>query len=120
MFISRMFNIIKNIYRFLATCHICVGKHPVNVSTPAIIFFPVMTSQFNCGFAGLMTFHSNNKAEAFNADFTLAELWKKIKISGLKKTLSGKIAAKEYLHGLNVGTEGRKWAGIYFLPNRKV
>ena len=100
MFISRMFNIIKNIYRFLAACHICVGKHPANVSTPAIIFFPVMTSQFNCGFAGLMTFHSNKKAEAFNADFTLAELWKKIKISGLKKTLSGKIAVKEYLHGL--------------------
>ena len=100
MFILRMFNIIKNIYRFLAACHICMGKHPANVSTPAIIFFPVMTSQFNCGFAGLMTFHSNKKAEEFNADFTLAELWKKIKISGLKKTLSEKIAVKEYLHGL--------------------
>ncbi|HUN54054.1 MAG TPA: SIS domain-containing protein [Smithella sp.] len=100
MFISRIFKTIKDMGRFLAVCQVFVGKHPASVSGPAIIFFPVTDSQLNCGFAGLMTFRSNKKTEAFNADITLTELWEKIKISGLKKTLSGGMTVKDYLHGL--------------------
>jgi glutamine---fructose-6-phosphate transaminase (isomerizing) len=99
MFIVQMFNIVKKILRFPAACQIFIGKQPTSVPAPAIIFFPVMSSQLNCGFAGLMTFRSDNKPETFNADLTLAELWKKIKGSCLKNTVSGKIAANEYLHG---------------------
>jgi glutamine---fructose-6-phosphate transaminase (isomerizing) len=99
MFIARMFNIIKYFWRFLTVCKIYIGKHSSSVSGPAIIFFPVMRSQLNCGFAGLMTFRSADKSGAFNADLTLSELWKKIKSSDLKNALSGKIAANNYLHG---------------------
>ena len=99
MFIARMFNIVKNFWRFLATCQIFVGKQSASVSAPAIILFPVMNSQLNCGFAGLMTILSNKKNKLFNADLALAELWEKVKISGLKNTLNGKIAVKEYLQG---------------------
>ncbi|MCX5848841.1 MAG: SIS domain-containing protein [Deltaproteobacteria bacterium] len=100
MFIARMLNVIRNIFRFLTDCQIFVGKHPSNVPTPSIIFFPIMTSQLNCGFAGLMTFRSNKKSEVLNADLALTKLWKKVKNSCLKNILSGKITAKEYLHSM--------------------
>lgn len=100
MFIARMLNTIKNMGRFLAVCQIFIGKHPANVSVPAIIFFPVMTSQLNCGFAGLMTFHPDKKPAESTEDLELATLWKKIKSFGLRNALTGKIIAEKYLDGL--------------------
>ena len=59
-----------------------------------------MTSQLNCGFAGLMTFRYDKKSGALDANLVLAGLWKKVKNSSLKNTLSGKIGAQKYLHSL--------------------
>jgi len=100
MFIARIFNTTKNIGRFLAACQVFTGKHPASVSAPAIIFFPLMTSQLNCGFAGLMTFQSNKKSTDLTDDLALASLWKKIKSSDLKNVLTGKITPETYLSGL--------------------
>ena len=100
MFIARMLNTIKNMGRFLAVCQIFTGKHPANVSVPAIIFFPVLTYQLNCGFAGLMTFHPDKKPAELTEDLALATLWKRIKSFGLKNALAGKITAEKYLDGL--------------------
>ena len=100
MFITRMFNSIKNICRFLAACQVFIGKHPTRVSVPAIIFFPVMASQLNCGFAGLMTFQYNKKSSDLTDDLALSALWKKIKSSGLKNALIGKVIPETYLSGL--------------------
>lgn len=100
MFISRILNTIKNIGRFLAVCQVFIGKHPTNVSAPAIIFFPVMTSQLNCGFAGLMTFQSNKKSTDLTDDLAFTSLWEKIKSSDLKNALTGKITTEAYLSGL--------------------
>ena len=100
MFIARMFNTVKNMGRFLAVCQVFIGKHPTSVSAPAIIFFPVMTFQLNCGFAGLMTFQSNKKPTDLTDDLALASLWEKIKNSGLKNALTGKITPETYLSGL--------------------
>jgi glutamine---fructose-6-phosphate transaminase (isomerizing) len=100
MFIARMFSSIKNIRRFLTTCQVFIGKHPTSVSVPAIIFFPVTTSQLNCGFAGLMTFQYNKKSSDLTDDLALSTLWKKIKSSGLKNALMGKVIPETYLNGL--------------------
>ena len=100
MFIALMFNTIKKMGRFLAVCQVFIGKHPASVSAPAIIFFPVMTFQLNCGFAGLMTFQSNKKSTDLTDDLALTSLWKKIKSSGLKNALTGKITPETYLSGL--------------------
>jgi glucosamine--fructose-6-phosphate aminotransferase (isomerizing) len=100
MFIARMFNKIKYMGRFLAVCQVFIGKHPANVSVPAIIFFPIMTSQLNCGFAGLMTFQFNKKSTDLTDDQTLTALCGKIKSSGLKNAVTGKITAEAYLSGL--------------------
>ena len=100
MFIARMFNKIKYMGQFLAVCQVFIGKRPANVSVPAIIFFPIMTSQLNCGFAGLMTFQSNKKSTDLTDDLALSALWKKIKSSGLKNVLIGKITPEKYLSGL--------------------
>ena len=59
-----------------------------------------MTYQLNCGFAGLMTFHSNKKKAELTDDLTLPSLWKKIKSSDLKNVLAGKITPETYLSGL--------------------
>ena len=99
MFMARMFNTIRNICRFLAAFQMFVGRRPSNVPSPSLILFPVMTSQLNCGFAGLMTFNTNKKSAVMNGDAALEELWEKVKIFGLQNTVSGKIAVKEYLHG---------------------
>ena len=100
MFISRIFNTIKNMGRFLAVCQVFIGKNPISASAPALIFFPVMTFQLNCGFAGLMTFQPNKKITDLTDDLELAELWKKIKSSCLKNALTGKITPEAYLNGL--------------------
>lgn len=100
MFATRMLNAIKNMGRFFATCKVFVGKKPAGVSFPVIIFFPIMTSQLNCGFAGLMTFQSVRKPEGLSEDFALAALWKKIKKFNLKNALNGKFTAEKYLDGI--------------------
>jgi glucosamine--fructose-6-phosphate aminotransferase (isomerizing) len=86
--------------RFLAVCQVFIGKNPISASAPALIFFPVMTFQLNCGFAGLMTFQPNKKITDLTDDLELAELWKKIKSSCLKNALTGKITPEAYLNGL--------------------
>jgi len=100
MFIATWFNKIKNMGRFIAVCQVFIGKHPTSVSAPAIIFFPVTTSQLNCGFAGLMTYRSNEKSSDLTDDLALSALWKKITSSDLKNALTGKIIAETYLSGL--------------------
>ncbi|MFA5323149.1 MAG: SIS domain-containing protein, partial [Smithella sp.] len=97
---ARLFNIIKKVFRFIAAVQIFIGKHPTNVNPPAIILFPVMISRLNCGFAGLMTFHSGKKTGTSDSNPALAGLWKKVKKSGLKNILSGKLGAQEYLHSI--------------------
>jgi len=95
-----MFNTIKTMGRFLAVYKVFVGKNPASVSSPAIIFFPLMTSRLNCGFAGLMTFQPGKKITDLTEDLELAVLWEKIKNFGLKNALTGKITAEKYLDGL--------------------
>jgi len=101
MFMTRMFNMIMKVFRFLAAVRIFVCKYPSSVPSPAIILFPVMISQLNCGFAGLMTFRFDKKSKALDLDLALAKLWKKVRNSSLKNILSGKIDAQEYLHSMS-------------------
>lgn len=97
---ARLFNIIKKIFRFLAAVQIFVGKHPAKVNPPAIILFPVTTAQFNCGFAGLMTFRAGEKSAISDPNLVLGRLWKKVKSSGLKNVTGGKIDAQKYFNGM--------------------
>jgi glutamine---fructose-6-phosphate transaminase (isomerizing) len=99
MLMARIFNTIKKNCRFLAACQIFVGKIPSKVPYPSVIIFPFMTSTFNCGFAGLMTFNTNKKYDVLDIDIALTEMWEKVKFSGLQNTLSGKNAVIEYLNG---------------------
>jgi hypothetical protein len=79
--------------RFLRTCRIFAGRHPLHVSAPAIIFFPVTLCQLGCGFAGLMTIKLQDAGPAPTSDLKLAELLEKIKDSNLKKVLTRKLKA---------------------------
>lgn len=97
---AKIFQAIKNIGRFLATCKIFVGKLSSSVTAPALIFFPLTISRLNCGFAGLMTFKiTDKKSDIFNSDVVLTQLCEKVEGYGLHNILSRKITAKEYLHG---------------------
>ncbi len=91
---------IKNLYRFFASCQIFIGKQPSGVPSPSIIFFPFMPTQFNCGFAGLMTLQLPKNNAGLTADLALTELWGEIKKSGLEKLLAAEIAAASCFGGL--------------------
>jgi glucosamine--fructose-6-phosphate aminotransferase (isomerizing) len=104
MFVAQILNTIKNISLYFKICKIFVGKNPAYISAPAIIFFPIIPFQLNCGFAGLMTFRSQQKSASLNADLGLMQLWDKIKRSSLKNVLAGNIVAKAYVCGLDALT----------------
>ena len=91
---------IKNLCRFFAACQLFIGKQPCSVPSPSIIFFPIIPAQLNCGFAGLMTLQLQKQNAGLAADLTLAQLWKKVKSSGLQKILAGDIVAASYFSGL--------------------
>jgi len=78
-------HILNKLLFFVIHCRIYIGVRPEDISAPAIVFFPVLHNQLNCGFAGLMTCRPQKDAAA-NADLDIAELWKKIKAA---KTKSG-------------------------------
>ena len=90
----------KRLCRFIAACHIFIGRQPSSVLSPSIIFFPVIPSQLNCGFAGLMTLQLSQNNAVVNDDLTLIELWGKVKNSGLEKVQSGESTAISCFGGL--------------------
>ncbi len=95
-----MINILKKAGRFFRESRIFVGRHPREISAPAIIFFPLTLCRFNCGFAGLMTIVSPVKISAPTYDPSFAGVFEKIQDSNLKKVLTGKLDAVNYLNGL--------------------
>jgi glucosamine--fructose-6-phosphate aminotransferase (isomerizing) len=92
-------NILKNILFFVAHCRIFIGVDPDAVDTPAIIFFPLLATQFNCGFAGLMSCRLQGKPADIPADRILAGLWNKVKSDGLQTVITGENTAANYLNG---------------------
>jgi len=76
-------HILNKLLFFVIHCRIYIGVRPEDISAPAIVFFPVLHNQLNCGFAGLMTCRPQKDAAA-NADLDIAELWKKIKAAKTK------------------------------------
>ena len=92
--------LIKDLCRFFAACQLFIGRQPSSVSAPSIIFFPLMPSRLNCGFAGLMTLQLSKKNAGINADLALIELWGKIKNLDLGSVLSGESDAASCFGGL--------------------
>lgn len=99
MIYIKMLTILKKIIFFVAHCRIFIGTDPDAVDAPAIIFFPLLPDQLNCGFAGLMTFRLQGKPSNIPADHTLADIWNKIKSAGLQTVFTGKNTAANYLNG---------------------
>ena len=99
MFYIKIFNIIKTFLCLISSCRIYIGRHPANVAAPAIIFFPLIPGQFNCGFAGLMTCRLARRTADATADLTAGELWKKVRANGLQTVVqTGSMAG--YLNGM--------------------
>ena len=84
---------IKDLCRFFAACQLFIGKQPSSVPFPSIIFFPVVPSQLNCGFAGLMTLQLAKSTAGITADLDLIKLWWEIRNSGLENILTGESTA---------------------------
>jgi len=100
MIFIKMFNILRNILLFVARSRIFIGAHPAAVNAPAIIFFPLLPGQLNCGFAGLMSCLTQRKPSDIKADRTLADMWKKVKSAGLQTVFAGENTAANYLNGM--------------------
>ncbi|MBN1471021.1 MAG: SIS domain-containing protein [Syntrophaceae bacterium] len=93
MIFTKIFYLLSNLQAFILQYRIYIGRRPKDVKAPALIFFPILSSQLNCGFAGLMTCNTQSKPSEITADITVAQLWEKIKSAGKN------IPAK-YLNGL--------------------
>lgn len=96
----KVLTIIKTFLCLISSCRIYVGRHPASVQAPAIILFPFLPAQFNCGFAGLMTCRLSGKDADTAADRTITGLWKKVQANGLQAvTQTGCVDG--YLNGIN-------------------
>ena len=95
-----MSDILKKILFFVTHCRIFIGCRPDAVDAPALIFFPMLPAQFNCGFAGLMTCRLQKKTTDITADRTIAIRWKKIQSAGLRAVCAEEDIAAKYLNGV--------------------
>ncbi len=91
-----------NVLFFILNCRIFIGIKPASASGPAIIFFPLLPCQLNCGFAGLMTCLVPQKGSEIKADVVLADLWKKTGKAGLQTLGAGGKGAAQYLTGMDI------------------
>lgn len=92
--------IIKKILFFVTNCRLYVGIRPVDAEQPAIIFFPILSCQLNCGFAGLMTCRTQeSSSDSSSPDITLAALWDTVKSAGIQTAPDGKKDTANYLNG---------------------
>jgi glutamine---fructose-6-phosphate transaminase (isomerizing) len=101
MIYIKLFNNLKTFLNLIVNCRIYIGRHPASVQTPAIIFFPLLPGQFNCGFAGLITCRLQEKPSDTTADLKAAALWKKVKNAGLRPLFTGNHTAANYLNGMD-------------------
>lgn len=99
MSFAKLFQTVKNFLCSIRKCSIFIGRSPASIQVPAIIFFPFLPDRLNCGFAGLMTCHLQNKPSATDFDQTAIAIWEKIKNSGLETIIDGKNFPVHYLNG---------------------
>jgi len=99
--ITKMHHFLTRFLYFVLHCRIRIGCRPADVQGPAIIFFPLLPAQLNCGFAGLMTCRPAGQKTDTQADLTLISLWTKISGAGLQALYAGKIQAATYLNGVD-------------------
>ncbi len=85
----------------MTDCRIFIGCHPNRSPKPAIIFFPLLPQQLNCGFAGLMTCRLQTKDTDKTSDKTLGVAWEKSKSFRLQSILAGHNTIENYFHGLD-------------------
>jgi glucosamine--fructose-6-phosphate aminotransferase (isomerizing) len=95
-----MFYLFRRFLYFVLHCRIQIGCRPDTAQAPAIIFFPLLPGQLNCGFAGLMTCRLKDPPLETIADLTLAGLWKTMLSADLQSLFAGKNNATTYLGGL--------------------
>jgi glucosamine--fructose-6-phosphate aminotransferase (isomerizing) len=99
MVYTKILRILNNLLLFAFRYRIHIGRCPKDVRAPALIFFPILSGQLNCGFAGLMTCRLQNKSSGKTADRRLSTLWGKVKTGGLHNISAGKKIAEHYLYG---------------------
>ncbi len=97
---TKMSHLLTRFLFFILHCRIQIGCRPDNIQSPAIIFFPLLSSQLNCGFAGLMTCRLQKKTTDRAADQTIALQWKKVQSAGLQTVCDEKHIAAKYLNGV--------------------
>ncbi|MDI6741463.1 MAG: SIS domain-containing protein [Smithella sp.] len=84
IFQKKIFLLFQNFILFIRTCRLYVGRCPNDVAAPALIFFPILSCQMNCGFAGIMTCRLQNHPRETTSDLIMARLWEKAKSAKVK------------------------------------
>jgi glutamine---fructose-6-phosphate transaminase (isomerizing) len=104
---TKILYILNNFLLFIIKCRIYIGRRPTDASAPALIFFPIISDQLNCGFAGLMTCRLQSKPSETTTDIKVATLWKKIKGAG-EKTTKDYLGGMETIHAIDMAVSELK------------
>ncbi len=92
---SFLTNIIKKNIRF------CFGKPDISCNKSCIVFFPVQTSVFFCGIAGIISFKGKKQEDNFDL-YEIEKNIDKIKDAGYQVCLKENVLLEKYLGGKSV------------------
>jgi len=80
---------IFRMIRFIKRWHIYIGRDPDRVSGDAIILFPLFSTVFFCGFAGLLNIRRKGGPEITDLDRQLGGWFDKIRVKDMQALLAG-------------------------------
>ena len=97
---TKLIHLMEEFLYFVLHCRIFVGCRPSSVKGPAIILFPFLPGQLNCGFAGIMTCRLGDKGRNIQTDTNIEAVWRKIQKESLKERQNGDGRYESYLSGI--------------------
>lgn len=96
----------KNRAPSLFEYRVVIGKNPLSVEAPALIFFPLLSATFFCGFAGMIAIRRTTKSsgesprqESAHPGRALADLFHRSASFDLDAVFSGRVSPLFYLGG---------------------
>ncbi len=126
--IIMLLNILKKKALSLFKYRVVVGKDPLHVAPPALIVFPLLSSTFFCGFAGMIairrTMPSSLGREDSRSGEALAAMFNRSVSFDLDAVFSGRFSPSSYLGGresqaameqeLQTIKEEKNWQAIFY------
>ncbi len=94
---------IRDIFDFLKSCRIFIGRDPRNACPPAVIIFPVSFAVCHCGFAGMITLR--HRRDSLQVKGSLADAFHEAAGMNIASIIAGSVTPSSYLGGITALSE---------------